>query len=397
MALTEVAVRNAKASRKAVKLSDGGGLHLLITPNGSRLWRMQYRFDGKQKQLSFGSYPSLSLKDARNRRDEARRYLATGNDPGLKAKLEKVARRVSAEATFRVVAEEYVNKLRGEGRAPRTIQKIEWLLSLAYPQLAQRPIADLSAVEILDVLRRVESRGRRESARRLRSTIGAVFRYAIASARATNDPTFALRGALLAPTVVPRAAVTEPKALGGLLRSIEAFEGQPTTKAALKLMALLFPRPGELRAAEWAEFDLAAAIWLIPAHRTKMRRPHRTPLPSEAVEILVELNRITGAGKLAFPSVRTVKRPISENTLNAALRRLGYTASEATAHGFRATASTLLNESGMWNPDAIERQLAHVEGNDVRRAYARGEHWEERVRMMNWWASYLRTLKMATS
>jgi len=240
----------------------------------------------------------------------------------------------------------------------------------------------------------VEIRGRHESARRLRSTIGGVFRYATATARAENDPTIALQGALTRPTVNHRAAVTDPTSLGALLRAVEGFEGQPATHAALKLIALLFPRPGELRGAEWSEFDLEAAVWTIPAARTKMRRIHRVPLPRQAVAVLEKLKLITGNSKLAFPGTRTAFRSISENTLNAALRRLGYSKDEATSHGFRATASTLLNECGKWNPDAIERQLAHVEGNDVRRAYARGEHWDERVEMMQWWADHLDTLRI---
>lgn len=247
--------------------------------------------------------------------------------------------------------------------------------------------------DVLAALQKVERRGRHETARRLRSTIGSVFRYAVATTRADNGPTFALRGALTTPVVKPRAAVTDPRAFGALLRAIDGFDGQPTTHAALKLMALLFPRPGELRMAEWTEFDLDAAVWTIPAMRTKMRRVHRVPLPRQAVPILKALGEVTGNGRLVFPCVRTTARPISENTLNAALRRLGYSKDQATAHGFRATASTLLNESGKWNADAIERQLAHVENNDVRRAYARGEHWAERVQMMTWWSRSSRWLE----
>jgi len=220
-----------------------------------------------------------------------------------------------------------------------------------------------------------------------------VFRFAIATARATDDPTFALRGALTTPNVKHRAALTDPTAFGGLLRAVESFDGQPTTRSALKLMALLFPRPGELRAAEWDEFDLAHREWVIPATRTKMRRTHRVPLAPQAIQVLEDLRPITGFGRLLFPCVRSVRRPISDGTMNAALRRMGYSSDEMSAHGFRAVASTLLNESGEWNPDAIERQLAHVDANDVRRAYARGEHWEERVRMMNWWAHQIDLLK----
>jgi integrase len=254
-----------------------------------------------------------------------------------------------------------VAKLRRGGRADTTITKIEWLLSFVYPLLGDRHVKEIAPADVLVALQKVERRGRHETAGRLRSIIGAVFRYAVATARADNDPTFALRGALTTPVVKPRAAVTDPRAFGALLRAIDGFDGQPTTLAALKLMALLFPRPGELRMAEWTEFDLDAAVWTIPAMRTKMRRAHRVPLPRHAVAILKALGEVTGNGRLVFPCVRTTARPISENTLNAALRRLGYSKDQATAHGFRATASTLLNESGKWNADAIEQQLAHVE------------------------------------
>lgn len=286
-----------------------------------------------------------------------------------------------------------MEKLKKEGRADRTISKVKWLLDFAYPTIGDKCIRDIDTASILAALRRVEVRGRYESARRLRSTIGTVFRYAIATARAEADPTIALRGALISPTVTPRAAITDPKALGGLLRAVDAFDGQPSTRAALKLMAMLFPRPGELRAAEWGEFDFESSVWIIPEARMKMRRPHRVPLSRQAVSVLTSLREISGGGSLLFPSVRSDSRPISDNTLNAALRRMGYGKEEATAHGFRATASTLLNECGKWHPDAIERQLAHIENNDVRRAYARAEHWEERMKMMQWWADYLDELE----
>ena len=393
MALTDAAIRGARGGRRPVKLSDGGGLHLLVTPSGSRLWRMHYRFAGKQKTLSFGAYPDVSLARARAKRGQAKELLAAGTDPGVKARLDKLARQASALNSFGHIADELLAKLAREGRADATLKKSAWLLGLARPLLGDRPISEIIAAEVLAALRKVERRGRFESARRLRSTIGSVFRYAIATARAERDPTIALRGALITPIVKPRPAVTDPRALGALLRAIDGFDGQPTTHAALKLMALLFPRPGELRAAEWSEFNLDAAVWTIPASRAKMRRPHRVPLAPQAIGILHDLRAITGNGKLVFPCVRTILRPISENTLNAGLRRIGYSKDEATAHGFRATASTLLNESGKWNPDAIERQLSHVEGNAIRRAYARGEHWDERVRMMTWWADYLDSLK----
>jgi integrase len=393
MSLSDAACRTAKPARTPKKLSDGGGLYLHVTPAGSKLWRLAYRFGGKQRLLALGPYPALTLSEARAERDRARGLLTKGIDPS-QAKKEAKAARAESATTFRAVAGEFLILQQRNGRAAVTLQKAEWLLDFAYPTLGDRQIRDIRPPEVLDVLKKVEIRGRYETARRLRSTIGCVFRFAIATGRADIDPTFSLRGALAKPAPTPRAAITEPKAFGALLRAIDGFDGQPTTMAALRLMALLFPRPGELRAAEWAEIDFDKAVWTIPASRTKMRRAHRVPLSRQALDILAELKGITGRGRLVFPSVRTGLKPISENTLNAALRRLGYTKEQATSHGFRASASTLLNESGRWHPDAIERQLAHVENNDVRRAYARGEHWEERVRMVQWWADYLGDLKI---
>ena len=283
-------------------------------------------------------------------------------------------------------------KLKREARSEATLAKTYWLLGFANAEFGDDPIREITAQAILKVLQALEARGRYESARRLRSTVGSVFRYAIATARAETDPTYALRGALTQVKSTPRAALTEPGQVGALLRAIATFDGQPGTRIALQLLALLFPRPGELRMAQWSEFDLERAVWTVPASRMKMRRPHRVPLPRQARELLGTL-RLTSKGGLLFPGVRSQSRPISDGTLNAALRRLGYTKDEATGHGFRATASTLLNESGKWHPDAIERQLAHVESNDARAAYARGGHWDERVVMMQWWADYLDQLQ----
>ena len=394
MALTDLKCRKTKPTDKLAKLSDMGGLQLWIFPNGSKLWRFAYRFGGKQKSLALGRYPDTTLLKARMARDSAKLQLTEGTDPGHKRRMERLEREFPGDS-FNEVAKEYVDKLRREGRAENTLIKTEWLLAFALPVLGPMSVKAIRPVDVLAVLRTVERRGRYESARRLRSTIGAVCRYAVATARADADPTVALAGALTTPKVKSRSAITDPKQFGALLRAIDAFDGQPPTKAALQLMALLFPRPGELRAAAWTEFDLDTAVWTIPAERMKMRRPHRIPLSHQAIQVLRDLHEITGTGPLAFPSVRTADRPISEGTMNAALRRLGYSKDEATPHGFRATASTLLNESGRWNPDAIERQLAHTENDDVRRAYARGEHWEERIRMMAWWADYLDSLKQA--
>ena len=392
MPLTDTAIRTAKPGPKPAKLSDGGGLHLLIQPHGTKLWRMAYRHPGKQKTLAFRIYPTVSLAEARVRRDAAKKLLSEGVDPVLQRRIERQASVIN----FKLVAEELLDKMRREGRATATLSKTRWLLEFAYPAIGARPITKITALEVLDVLRKIEARERYETARRLRSTCGMVFRYAIASGRAERDPTFDLRGALTAPKVRHRATIIEPAEIGALLRAIEGFEGQGTTRAALRLISLLFVRPGELRHAEWTECDLEMGVWVIPAEKMKMRRPHRVPLARQAIAVLSELKKITGECRWLFPSVRTVRRPISENTLNAALRRLGYGPDAMTAHGFRAMAATRLNEMARWNPDVIERQLAHQEQNDVRRAYTHGaEYWSERVAMMQVWADYLDELKGA--
>lgn len=386
MALTDRGIRAAKAGQAIVKLSDGGGLQLWITPDGAKRWRLAYRHNGRQKTLAIGVYPTVGLREAREAREEARRLLGIGQDPSLSKRLEKAARVKASANTFNAVADELLDKKRREGKAERTSAKIEWLLGLARPELGARPIAEIAAPEVLRVLKAVEMRGRLETAKRLRATIGQVFRFAVATGRADTDPTASLRGAIASPVVQHRAAILEPKAFGGLLRAIASYEGAPETNVALGLLTLTFARPGEVRAAEWSEFDLDGAIWSIPAQKMKMRRPHRIPLSPRAVTILREIHDITGSGRFVFPSNRSRERCMSENTINAALRRLGFTKEEMTGHGFRSTASSILNECGLWHADAIERQLAHVDADSVRRAYARADFWDERVRMMSWWA-----------
>jgi integrase len=393
MPLTDMEVRTAKPGPRLIKLSDGGGLQLWITPDGAKRWRFSYRFGRAQMTLAVGVYPATGLRDARDAREEARKLLAGGVDPSLKRKLDKAAKVAASANTFDAIASELLEKKRREAKADRTLEKLEWLLSLARPTLGPRPVAEITAPEVLSVLRVVEVRGRHETAKRLRATIGQVFRYAVATGRADNDPTGALRGALTAPIVRHRAAIIEPKSFGGLLRAISEYNGAPETRAALELLALTFVRPGELRAAEWAEIDLDAAVWAISAEKMKMRRPHRVPLAPRAVAILRELHAITGHGKFLFPSVRSAARCMSENTVNAALRRLGFEKDEMTGHGFRSAASSMLNESGLWHADAIERQLAHVDNDSVRRAYARADFWEERIRMMAWWADYCEEMR----
>ena len=397
MALTDIEIRSAKPAASVVKLSDGGGLQLWVERDGGKRWRLAYRFAGKQKALALGVYPELGLKGARALRDEARRLLADGRDPGAVRKQSRLVAANAAANTFEGIAAELVAKKRAEAKADATIAKIEWLLGFANEGFGSRPISEVSAADVLAVLRKVEARGRLESARRLRAAIGQVFRYAIATGRADNDPSGALRGAIASPVVKHRAAIIEPKALGALLRAIAGYEGAPETKSALELLALTFVRPGELRAAEWSEFDLGNAVWAIPPERMKMKRPHRVPLTLQALAILERLRALTGGGKYLFPSVRSAQRCMSENTLNAALRRLGYAPEQMSAHGFRSAASSILNESGQWNADAIERQLAHVDNDNVRRAYARADFWDERVRMMTWWAERCAALKTAMS
>lgn len=393
MPLTDTQIKALKKEAAPKKYSDGGGMFLLVTPTGSKLWRMSYRFDGKQKLLSFGAYPHVSLADARAKRDKAKGVLAKGVDPSQKEKDDRRQATLDRVKTFGLIADEWLEKIEKEGRAEATMSKVRWLIDLARADLGERPIAEISAAEILVPLRKVEAKGNYESAIRLRSTIGQVFRYAISTSRATNDPTFGLRGALTTPQITHRPAVTATAAFGELLRAMWGYDGQPETRACLQLMAYLYPRPGELRFAEWSEFDLGKHIWTIPAPRTKMRREHRKPLPKQAVAILRDLHKHNGDGKLVFPSVRSRLRAISENTMNAALRRMGYATDEATAHGFRASASSILNESGKWSPDAIEAELAHVGADLVRRAYHRSAYWDERVKMAAWWSGEIDTMR----
>ena len=324
MGLTAVAIKSAKGRDKQYKLTDSDGLHLLVLPSGNRYWRMNYRYQGKYKTLAFGVWPEVGLAGARDKRDEARRTLAKGIDPAEQAKLDKIAASVAAANTFEAVAEEWYAKAEKEGLAPATLNKIRWLLTFAYPALGKRPIADITAPELLAVLRKFEAGGRHESAKRMRSTCGQVFRYAIATSRAARDVSADLRGALISVKVTHRAAITTPVEVGALLRAIEGFEGSSVTSAALKLLPHVFVRPGELRHAEWNEFDFDKAVWTIPAHKTKMRRAHAVPLSRQALDIIASIETDNKLSPLLFPSMRSARRPMSENTINAALRRLGY-------------------------------------------------------------------------
>lgn len=393
MALTDIVIRGLTHGLKPIKRADEKGLFLLLQPSGGKLWRFKYRFNGKEKKLGLGRYPDVSLKEARKRRDEARTTLAMGVDPGVVKKLRALEASISAANTFQAVGTEYLDKMAREGREAVTVNKSRWLLSLLEPKIGGRPVAEISPAELLDALLVIEAKGHHETARRMRSLAGRIFRYAVATSRATIDPSVLLRGALITPKVTHHSAIVEPKAVGKLLDAIDHFDGYPLTKLALQLTPHVFVRPMELRFAEWAEIDFTTATWTIPAAKMKMRRPHSVPLSRQSLGIFEAAKVLSGHQKYAFSSLHTGLRPMSENTINMALRRIGYSGSEMTAHGFRAMASTLLNESGLWSSDAIEKALAHDDSSSVRGTYHRGQHWEERVMMAQWWSNCLDQLR----
>jgi integrase len=388
MPLTHFDIQNATAEAKPYKLADSGGLFLLIQPNGSKLWRLKYRHHGTERSLSFGPYPNVSLAEARSKRDEAKRLMSEGADPAVRKKLDRIAAETAARNTFGLIVEEFLANLEANGAAPSTMSKNKWLLEDLAKPLANRPIAEITAAEILDLLKRIEKSGRRETARRLRGVMGSVFRLAVVTLRAPTDPTYALQGALLRANSKPRAAITEERKFGALLRAIDDYDGWPTIKAALKFLALTFARPGEVRGARREEILFDKSTWRIPGERTKTRRPHDVPLSRQALDVIQDMWPMSDDGDLLFPSIRSTSKPLSENALNAALRRMGFGPDEMTAHGFRATASTILNERE-FNPDVIEAALAHQHENEIRRVYNRAAYWKERVAMMQTWGDLL--------
>ena len=391
MPLTNTAIRNAKPRVKRYRLFDSQGLYIEVAPSGGKWWRLKYRILGKEKRLSLGVYPEVSLKDAREKRDQARRSLSEGADPIEARKLQSIADGTSFEA----VAREWFIKFApgwSESHANRILRRLE---NDVFPWLGSRSIEQIDPPELLKVVRRIESRGALETAHRAIRNCGQVFRYAVATGRAERDPTTDLNGALPPARSRHYPTITDPEAISDLLRAIGGYQGSPITRAALRIAPLVFVRPGELRHAEWPDINLKSAEWRIPPEKMKHRRIHLVPLSRQAITILKELQPLTGHGQYLFPGRRSPRRPMSENTINAALRNLGYDKNQMTGHGFRSMASTLLNEQGCWHPDAIERQLAHVEGNSVRAAYNYAEHLEERRRMMQWWADYLDGLKLA--
>ena len=387
MPLSDTAIRNAKPKDKPYKLADEKGMYLLVKDMG-KYWRLDYRHEGKRKTLALGVYPEVSLKEAREKRDEARKLLTQGIDPGA----ERKATRVATSETFEAIAREWFEKFSSawvDSHSDKIIRRLERDI---FPWIGHRPVREILAPELLTVLRRIEGRGAIETAHRAMQNCGQVFRYAVATGRADRDSAADLRGALPPVRQEHHASITDPKAIGALLRAIDGYVGSFVTQCALRLAPLVFVRPGELRNAEWREFDLDAGEWRIPAERMKAREPHIVPLSTQALAVLGDLHPLTGTGRFLFPSERSRGRPMSNNTVLGALRRMGYSSEEMTGHGFRSMASTLLNEQG-WHRDAIERQLAHQERNKVRAAYNYAEHLPERRRMMQAWADYLDGLR----
>jgi len=397
MALTDTAIRKVKPTDKAQRLFDGGGLYLEVSPAGGKWWRLKYRHGGKEKRLSLGTYPDTGLADARAKRDNARKLLAAGADPGEHRKAEKAAGEDRAANSFEVIAREWFAKQKTnwvQGHADKVLLRLE---NDVFPWLGARPVAGVTAKELLTTINRIVDRGAIDSAHRALQNCGQIFRFAVVTGRAERNPAVDLRGALPAAKETHLAAITDPNKVGGLLRAIDAYAGSFVTKCALRLAPLVFVRPGELRHAEWAEIDLDKAEWNIPAAKMKMREPHLVPLSAQAVAILTELQALTGSGRYVFPSARGPKRPMSDNAVLSALRRMGFDKEEMSGHGFRAMARTILDETLHFRPDYIEHQLAHAVRDPNGRAYNRTAHLVERRKMMQAWADYLHTLKNNTA
>lgn len=392
MPLTDMQIRSLKPAEKPYKKADSGGLFLLVDKSGGKWWRFKYRFGGKEKQLSLGTYPDTSLSDARDKRDAARKQHANGIDPGAIRKAMKDAH-TEQETTFEVVAREWFSNNEAAWNLGHAVTVKSRLERDVYPAIGSRPISEIKAPEILAMLRHIEARGVLETAYRIKIICGQVFRYAAATGRTEIDPTGVLKGALQKRKEKHHAAITEPKQVAELLRAIDGFQGTFVVKCALMLAPMLFVRPGELQKAEWSEFDLDSAEWNIPANRMKMKQPHLVPLSKQAVKILRELNNVTGDGKYVFTCIRSATRPMSNAAMLAALRRMGYDKDTMTPHGFRATARTILEEVLQERYELIEHQLAHTVRDPNGRAYNRTMHLEARRAMMQKWSDYLDDLK----
>jgi integrase len=392
MSLTDTAIRGVKPTDKSQKLFDGNGLFLFVAPSGTKSWRWKYRFQGREKLLTFGTYPEQSLKEARDRCAEARKMLSGGIDPSAQKKAISLAR----ENTFEAITREWHDTKKSAWSECYAENVLERIASNIFPYLGNRPINEITPPELLSVLRKIEARGANYQAKRIRESCSLVFRYAIATGRAERDTAADLRGALKTHLTVSRAAITEPNEVGGLLRAIDGYTGHFVTKCGLQLLALTFLRPGEVRLGEWSEVALEEKLWRIPAKRMKMRLDHLVPLSIQSCAILEKLHELTGRGRLMFPGLRSAERAISDATFIAALRRMGFEKDEMCAHGFRSMASTILNEQG-YPADAIEKQLAHNPRNKIRGIYNRAEYLPERRKMMQEWADYLSSLTVQVS
>lgn len=390
--LTDLQIRSAKAPEKEVKLFDGGGLFLSVTPSGGKLWRLKYRFGGLEKKLSLGAFPAVSLADARREREKVRQFLAQGLDPSEVRKEQQRTGQQEGE-TFKALAGEWISLQQGAWVPSHTETIIARLEAYIYPHIGARPVSEITPPELLSVLRRIEAKGTIETARRVKQICGQIFRYGVGVGRCERDPSADLRGQLAKkPKVKHMAAITDRKEVAALLRALDDYAGALVTRCALRLAPLVFVRPGELRGMEWAEIDIEAALWTIPAEKMKMRKTHSVPLSRQVLAILEDIRPLTGGGRYVFPSARTTARPMSNMAINAALRRMGFTKEEMTGHGFRSTASSLLHEAG-WDSTLIELQLAHRDTNTIRAIYNRAERLDERRKMMQSWADYLDALK----
>lgn len=393
--LTDSAIRKAKPTEKPQRLFDGGGLYLEVSPSGGKWWRLKYRFGGKEKRLSLGTYPDTSLASARAKRDDARKLLASGVDPSENRKATRAAGTRATADSFEVVAREWFAK-RSATWAPSHASKIMLRFENdVFPWLGTRHVGEINARELLATINRIADRGAVESAHRALQSAGQVFRYAIATGRAERNPAADLRGALPPVKQSHHAAILEPDKIGALLRAAHGYEGSLIVRCALRLAPLVFVRPGELRHAEWCEIDMKAAQWTIPGTKMKTRQPHLVPLSQQAVEILRELHPLTGSGRYVFPCARSADRPMSDNAILAALRRMGFAKHEMTGHGFRAMARTILDETLGFRPELIEHQLAHSVRDPLGRAYNRTTHLPERRAMMQAWADWLDELVAA--
>lgn len=390
MALTDLEIKTARYGVGKSKLFDGFGLFLWLKPNGSKLWRLKYRISGTEKQLPLGIYPSVTLRQARQAGDEARKLLGRGIDPALKRKAEKI----STGTTFDDVAIDYLKLHEHEQSATTQRKAKQQLRDFVSKHIGRRPVGEIKAPEVLVMLKRIEAAGSLETCRKVKELCGRIFRHAVATGRADRDPTQDLRGLLKAPIAINRPAITDPRRIGQLLRAIEGYQAQPSTMYALRLAPHVFLRPGELRRGRWAEIDFDAKLWRLPGERMKMKRPHLVPLSRQSIAILRELHMLTGDNELMFPAIGPGARAISENTLNSSLRRLGYdTKTEMCAHGLRAMASSCLHERG-YDHAVIELQLAHKNADKVAAAYDRSERLADRVSLMQNWSDYLDALRV---